>query len=200
MRELLPTLIMISKINPGEKLIVRSKHISVDTRWAKWCRRMWDGEGRETTIQRLTEIYSELRQKVSILLYETDNERKDYERSSAQQNINSKCKQLSSTNRNMNETYRILQSVANALGGSYKGIKNLTTTYNNDSNTQARLESIMDNDIKDIYKEIINALPSEYKPAIYMFNEHLNERSLKKMSINPIKDSLDNSLSSPSDK
>ena len=77
MRELLPTLIMISKINPGEKLIVRSKHISVDTRWAKWCRRMWDGEGRETTIQRLTEIYSELRQKVSILLYETDNERKE---------------------------------------------------------------------------------------------------------------------------
>ena len=182
MRELLPTLIMISKINPGEKLIVRSKHISVDTRWAKWCRRMWDGEGRETTIQRLTEIYSELRQKVSILLYEIDNEidneRKDCEKSSTKQNLYNNCIQLSSTNRNMNETYRILQSVANALGGSYKGIKNLTTTYNNDSNTQARLESIMDNDIKDIYKEIINALPPEYKPAIYMFNEHLNEKSL----------------------
>ena len=113
MRELLPTLVMISKINPGEKLIVKSKHISVDKRWGQWCRRLWDGESREVTLQRLTDIYSEIREKVFFLLDEIDHENAH----------------IMKTRRSSKDTYRLLQSMANALGRSYKGIKNLMNTY-----------------------------------------------------------------------
>jgi len=183
MRALLPTLVMISKINPGEKLIVRSKYISVDLRWGQWYRRLWDGEGRERTLERLIEIYSEIRQKVSLILYEMDsaNDEKKYE-------INDTTSYPFRT-RNLKELYRTLQSVANALGKSHKGIKNLITTYSDDSHTVSMLESIMDNDIKDIYREISNALPEIYKPEVFIFdtgvispfkprNEHILSQNL----------------------
>jgi len=155
MRELLSTLVMISKINPGEKLIVRSKYISVDNRWGQWYRRMWDGEGRENTVQRLIDIYSEIREKVSFYLNEIDL-------------INAMNSSVQNKSRNANDIYRLLRSIANDLAKSHRGIKNLITTYSDDSNTEARLESILENDIRDMYREISEILPEKYKPTIFL--------------------------------
>jgi len=112
----------------------------------------------------LIDIYSEIREKVSFLLNEIDgtanillNDNIHYRR-----------------NRNIKDIYRLLRSIANALGRSHRGIKNLITTYDKDSNIEARLESIMDVDIKDVYADISKALPEEYKPEIFLFtNSHL---------------------------
>ena len=57
MRILLSTLGTISKINPGDKLIVKNKSIVIDKRWIQWYRRKIDGESRHSTILFLEELY-----------------------------------------------------------------------------------------------------------------------------------------------
>lgn len=159
MRELLSILVMISKINPGEKLIVRNKHISVDNRWFQSILRTWEHESRENTVQRLIDIYSEIRGNVLFLLNGIDNV-----------DIKSSETRLYK-HRSIKDIYRLLRYIATALGRSYKGIKNLAATYSDDSNISARLESIMEVDIKDVYTDIAKTLPEDYKPEIILFSD-----------------------------
>ena len=123
MRNLLSTLGTISKINPGDKLIVKNRNITIDNRWIQWYRRKLDGESRYSTISFLEELYTEIKDKVNSIINNLNNSSTD-------------------------DNYKILKSVANAIGKSYKGIKNLIITYDNDSSIVSKLEFIIEIDIK----------------------------------------------------
>lgn len=150
MQDLLSTLGMIAKISPGDKLLVKSKYIGVDQRWLQSIRRTMDGESREATLNRLTEIYREIHEKIRIMVENIEKYKKDGER-------------------NLNDVYRILRSTANSLAKSNNGIKSLISTYDMDSSLTSRLESIREIYIKDIYNDLYNLLPKEYTPDTYTF-------------------------------
>ena len=155
MQDLLATLGTVSKINSGDKLIVRSKYIGIDRRWFQRLQRFMDGECRESTINRLTEIYREVQEKINIMLLNIDNHKKN-------------------ENKNLNDIYRTLNSTVMALKRSNKGIQNLIQTYNLDSSIVSRLESIRDIYIHDIYNEVYKFLPLEYKPEEYKQKDFIN--------------------------
>lgn len=175
MRELIPTLTMISKINPGDKLLVKRKRITIDGRWGRSGRRMWDGESREVTLHRLTEIYNEIRQKAALLVHELDFFNEERSRRIPAEDLEKRTYSAlpagSRSTRTRHETERILQRLGTAVGKSKRGIQNLITTYGNDTNTEAQLELLLENDVKDIYLRISESLPDEFKPEICGFED-----------------------------
>lgn len=158
MQDLLAMLGTISKINPGDKLIVKSKHIGIDRRWFQLLQRFIEGECRESTISRLTEIYREVQEKINFMLITIET-----------------CKESDvKDNKNINDVYRALNSIVSALKQSNKGIQSLIQTYNSDSSFISRLESIRDIYIRDIYNEVYKSLPIEYKPEEYQLEDFVD--------------------------
>ncbi len=145
MQELLPTLGTISKINPGDKLIVKSKYVGIDQRWFQSMQRFMGGEGREATVNRLTDIYREVQENIYAMLEKIE-------------------KHKNENGRNLVDVYRALRMISNTLGKSSKGIQSLMSTYETDSSLTSRLESIRDMFISDVYNEVYLSLPDEYKP------------------------------------
>ena len=150
MRNLLSTLGTISKINPGDKLIVKNRNITIDNRWIQWYRRKLDGESRYSTISFLEELYTEIKDKVNSIINNLNNSSTD-------------------------DNYKILKSVANAIGKSYKGIKNLIITYDNDSSIISKLEFIIEIDIIETYFKIKKILPKEFLPDKFIFDKNKTE-------------------------
>ena len=147
MRNLLSTLGTISKINPGDKLIVKNRNITIDNRWIQWYRRKLDGESRYSTISFLEELYTEIKDKVNSIINNLNNSSTD-------------------------DNYKILKSVANAIGKSYTGIKNLIITYDNDSSIVSKLEFIIEIDIIETYIKIKKILPKEFLPDKFIFDKN----------------------------
>ena len=150
MRNLLSTLGTISKINPGDKLIVKNRNITIDNRWIQWYRRKLDGESRYSTISFLEELYIEIKDKVNSIINNLNNSSTD-------------------------DNYKILKSVANAIGKSYMGIKNLIITYDNDSSIVSKLEFIIEIDIIETYIKIKKILPKEFLPDKFIFDKNKTE-------------------------
>lgn len=164
MQDLLPTLSTISKINPGDKLIVKSKYIGIDQRWFQPMQRFMDGEGREATVNRLLDIYREVQEKIYVMLEKIEKYKKE-------------------NGRNLSDTYRSLRSVSNSLGKSSKGIQSLISTYETDSSLTSRLETIRDIYINDVYNEVYLTLPDKYKPESLILNRAAHKEEEEKEAI-----------------
>ena len=178
MRILLSTIGTISKINPGDKLIVKNKSIVIDKRWIQWYRRKIDGESRHSTILFLEELYSEIKDRIDNIILNLENNKKINEMNYPliKDEFESLCENIpeyeSDKKEINNESYRILRSIANALGKSHKGIKNLIVTYDNDTSIISRLEFIIEIDIMETYIKIKKLLPKEFLPDKFLFDKN----------------------------
>ena len=169
MRNLLSTLGTISKINPGDKLIVKNRNLEIDKRWIQWYRRKIDGEGRYSSVLFLEELYSEIKDRINIIIINLENNNKI---NTIDHNSIEDDSKLIIKEKNI-ENYRILRSIANSLGKSYKGIKNLMVTYDNDTSVISKLEFIIEIDIIETYIKIKKSLPDEFIPDKFMFDKKI---------------------------
>ena len=163
MDDILPTLGTIARINRGDKLRVKGKNLDIDNRYGQFIWRLWDKEGRDSTITHLKSVYQTTKSTVEdLLLCVNEHEQKDKE----DRVYKNKCRRL--------------RDIANGLGKSFAGIKNLETTYEDYPSILAELECIIGSIIEPLYKDICKAMKSpEFQPNIYKFGSVISNQEEK---------------------
>ena len=154
MDEVFITLETISQINRGDKLRVKGKSIDIDKRYGQFIWRYIDNEGRDSTKKYLIDTYSEIQRSARKSM--------EYIRQNKQNNKNSHF---------IDECIK-LKNMANVLGKSFNGIKNLKNTYADCSSVVSSLNFIIDYIIKPVYFAICKELKfdEEYTPYKYSFD------------------------------
>ncbi len=153
MDEILITLGTISQINRGDKLRVKGKNIDIDKRYGQFLWRFFDNEGKESTKEYLTTIYNEIKRRTEKSLSYIQRKKLP-----ADPEYVDECKNL--------------KNIANALGKSFYGIKNLKNTYADCSSMISALNYIIDYVIRPLYLDIFAILKTDgkYTPMKFDFD------------------------------